>query len=176
LLLPLLNLTIRRHVLAHNHHKSTTSGERGWSPRKKGLDGMLKAKARGMDLDLFPAEALDDMGIIDEVLSGDEEDEGVDGDGPGSARRRPGVLSWVSEQRQEDLAQPERESDPYVEVERYHELLPPLLQDPGFRKALNQHFPPPTEHSAEEGDDGLFNTLQYLAIREWVHDCILADE
>ena len=67
---------------------------------------MLKAKARGMDLDLFPADALDDMGIIDEVLSGDEEDEGVDGDGPGSARRRPGVLSWVSEQRQEDLAQP----------------------------------------------------------------------
>lgn len=69
-----------------------------------------------------------------------------------------------------------QDTDPYVMVERYHEQLPPLLKDPDFRQALNTHFPPAAEHSPEEGEEGLFNTLQYVAVRHWVYDCILANQ
>jgi hypothetical protein len=182
--LPLLNLTIRRHVLAHNHHKSTTAGERGWTPKKKWLDGMLKAGQRGMDLNLYPTDDLiHERGFIEEQPSDDdgisEEDdweENEDRPGPSRRRPRPDVISWASEQRLEDQDVPMQDTDPYVMVERYHEQLPPLLKDPDFRQALNTHFPPAAEHSPEEGQEGLFNTLQYVAVRHWVYDCILANQ
>jgi hypothetical protein len=164
--LPLINRTISTHIVAHNSHGSTTKGERGWSPYKKWLDGNLKAQARGMDLDLFPNDAvIDDEGVIDECLSGDEED--VE---PG--RHTTKVTTWPSEQQREDQNRPAQDTDPYVQVERYHEMLPPLLQDEGFRKALAEAFPIQTSHELDEGEDGLFDTLRYLAVRQWVYDSV----
>lgn len=132
---------------------------------------MLKAQAKGMDLNLFPADQLvDGEGFIAEMLSGDEDDSGSSENE--TSANRTNVTAWTSEQRLEDQAVPEQETDPYVLVERYHELLPPLLCEQNFRQLLHTYFPQPTEHTAEEGEDGLFNTTLYLAVRQWVYDCI----
>lgn len=134
------------------------------------MDGILQAARRGMDLDLYPTD-VDENGFTDEVLEGDEneDDDDVDAD----ARRQ--VLNWPSEQQRADQNTIAQHTDPYVQVERYHELLPPLLKDPDFRITMFHHFPPPTQHLRQSGDR-LFDTTQYLALRTWVYDSLLALE
>lgn len=172
--LPLVNLTIASHVAAHNHHPSATKGTRGWSPLRTWIHGNVEAAKRGMDLDLYPTDGLvDGNGFIDEVIEG-EEDEDEDEEQAEVNQMR--AANWPSEQERADQDRPVGDTDPYVQVERYHELLPPLLKEEDFRQTLRHHFPPPTQHSADDvaDDAGLFSTVQYLAVRSWVHDSLLA--
>lgn len=163
--MPLLNITIDSHIAAHNHHPSSTRGTRGWTPYRTWMDGVLQAARRGMSLEFFPSDhAVDEEGFTDEMLEGDDDED----------NKSRHVSHWPSEQQREDQNRLQLQTDPYVEVERYHELLPPLLRDEDFRNTMCQHFPPPTQHTRGLEDDHLFDTRQYLALRTWVYDSMLA--
>lgn len=132
-----------------------------------------------MNLHLFSQDFqpgdLDNEGFIDEVVEGEEEGE------HGEVEARPSVTTWRSEQQLADQDRPPKDTDPYVQVERYHENLPPLLQDEGFRAAMQVHFPPPSQHEPlnmapdVDVEDNIFDTTQYLAVREWVRDSLLLE-
>jgi hypothetical protein len=152
----LLNATIRLHVGAHNRHPSSTQGARNWSPLQKRTDGCLQASQRGMNLNLFPLEGTQDGGARIEELEDD-------------------ITTWPSEQALADQNRLTASTDPYIQVERYHESLPPLLKDEGFRAALHLSYPPATVHSNTEGPEGTFDMAQYLIIREYVYESLRAN-
>lgn len=85
------------------------------------------------------------------------------------------TTNWPSDQPPADQDRQPSSTDPFVQVERYHELLPPLLQNEAFRLSMRMTFPPLTQHT-EETDDGLFDYQQYLGVRAWVRDSLLHNE
>jgi hypothetical protein len=105
-----------------------------------------------MDLDLFPTDRLYDGGA--------------------SIDNMENTTNWPSEQSPADQNRPEASTDPFVQVERYHEALPSLLKDDPFRQALHLAFPRPTVHSVVEGPEGTFDTTFYLAVRQYVYESL----
>lgn len=136
-----------------------------------------------MDLRLFPMDfdpaEVDDEGFIEEEEEGETEYDQPEAPERSTQASNTTTDTWDSEQQLADQDRPPRDTDPYVQVERYHENLPSLLKDQSFRDAMRMHFPPPTEHEGLnigndiDIKDNIFDTVQYLALREWVRDSLL---
>ncbi|KAJ9091560.1 hypothetical protein QFC21_007185 [Naganishia friedmannii] len=165
--LPMINNTIRMWVDSWNNHSMSTPGLGSMTPLGQWYMGLIQARQNGFHIDYHPWPS-------------DEEEEAAWREYQDGVRLLNAGDYWLMNNDVEQEREP-MIRDPHVRVERFGDMLPPIITSENTRAFLGENFGPPNQPEEDDGKGRYSQVLEYLelVIRRQREDGVLwprADE